>query len=171
MFTKERETMKRQGGFTLIELVVVIVILGILAVTAAPRFLNLQDDARKASLQGLKGAIDGAAGITYGKAAVEGKEAIEADAAATPAVEPEVEGIKINFGYPTVDGLNTAVAGLTEDWTAFDIGSVSGTKYFKFKGKDSSAWTDTDGCFVKYTEATGKTAATAAKTKVVDTKC
>ena len=36
--------MKRQGGFTLIELVVVIVILGILAVTAAPRFLNLQDD-------------------------------------------------------------------------------------------------------------------------------
>ena len=40
--------MKRQGGFTLIELVVVIVILGILAVTAAPRFLNLQDDARNA---------------------------------------------------------------------------------------------------------------------------
>ncbi|MBY8273482.1 type II secretion system GspH family protein [Vibrio fluvialis] len=61
--------MKRQGGFTLIELVVVIVILGILAVTAAPRFLNLQDDARKAALQGLKGAMDGAAGIVYGKAA------------------------------------------------------------------------------------------------------
>ncbi|WP_162809858.1 type II secretion system protein, partial [Vibrio cholerae] len=64
--------MKRQGGFTLIELVVVIVILGILAVTAAPRFLNLQGDAREASLQGLKGAIDGAAGIVYGKAAVSG---------------------------------------------------------------------------------------------------
>lgn len=49
--------MKRQGGFTLIELVVVIVILGILAVTAAPRFLNLQDDARESALQGLKGAM------------------------------------------------------------------------------------------------------------------
>ncbi len=59
--------MKRQGGFTLIELVVVIVILGILAVTAAPRFLNLQDDAREASLQGLKGAIDGAAGLSMVK--------------------------------------------------------------------------------------------------------
>lgn len=165
--------MKRQGGFTLIELVVVIVILGILAVTAAPRFLNLQDDARKASLQGLKGAIDGAAGITYGKAAVEGKETIKADSSASPAVEPEVEGIKINYGYPTVDGLNTAVAGLTEDWTAFDIGSTptAGTKYFKFKGKDSAGWTDTKGCFVKYVEATDKTAATAAKTTIVDTDC
>lgn len=52
--------MKRQGGFTLIELVVVIVILGILAVTAAPRFLNLQDDARNSTLDGLAGAIQGA---------------------------------------------------------------------------------------------------------------
>ncbi len=66
--------MKRQGGFTLIELVVVIVILGILAVTAAPRFLNLQSDARESSLQGLKGAIDGASGIIYGKAAIDGIE-------------------------------------------------------------------------------------------------
>jgi MSHA pilin protein MshA len=55
--------MKRQGGFTLIELVVVIVILGILAVTAAPRFLNLQNDAREAAIQGLKGAMDGGAAI------------------------------------------------------------------------------------------------------------
>lgn len=39
--------MKKQAGFTLIELVIVIIILGILAVTAAPKFLNLQDDARK----------------------------------------------------------------------------------------------------------------------------
>ena len=39
--------MKRNAGFTLIELVIVIVILGILAVTAAPKFLNLQGDARE----------------------------------------------------------------------------------------------------------------------------
>ncbi|WP_219592386.1 prepilin-type N-terminal cleavage/methylation domain-containing protein, partial [Aeromonas salmonicida] len=37
--------MKKQAGFTLIELVIVIIILGILAVTAAPKFLNLQGDA------------------------------------------------------------------------------------------------------------------------------
>ena len=46
--------MKRQQGFTLIELVVVIIILGILAVTAAPKFINLQSDARASAIQGLK---------------------------------------------------------------------------------------------------------------------
>ncbi|MGL4893853.1 MAG: type II secretion system protein, partial [Shewanella sp.] len=45
--------MKKQQGFTLIELVVVIIILGILAVTAAPKFINLQGDARVSALNGL----------------------------------------------------------------------------------------------------------------------
>ncbi|WP_417507966.1 type II secretion system protein [Marinomonas gallaica] len=168
--------MKRQGGFTLIELVVVIVILGILAVTAAPRFLNLQDDARKASIQGLKGAIDGGVGITYGKAAVEGKEAIKADASASPAVEPDVEGIKINYGYPTVAGLNTAVAGLTDDWQAFDLGgtTVDGTKYYTFKNVDATkiaTWDASTGCYVKYQEATDKTADKAAQTTILANDC
>ncbi|TOK93634.1 MSHA biogenesis protein MshA, partial [Vibrio parahaemolyticus] len=66
--------MKKQTGFTLIELVVVIVILGILAVTAAPRFLNLQNDAREARLEGMKGAIASALGIGYGKMAIVGLE-------------------------------------------------------------------------------------------------
>ncbi|MFW1058130.1 type II secretion system protein [Vibrio parahaemolyticus] len=105
--------MKRQGGFTLIELVVVIVILGILAVTAAPRFLNLQDDARKAVNQGLKGAIDGAAGIVYGKAAIEGKETKTAN-------DTKVEDVTVYLGYPTADadGIGKAVQGLNDskDW-------------------------------------------------------
>ncbi len=94
--------MKRQGGFTLIELVVVIVILGILAVTAAPRFLNLQDDAREATLEGLRGAIAGAMGISYGRAAVNGIEGtaytawVDADTPGTV-----VDGIAHDFGYPT----------------------------------------------------------------------
>ncbi|ACJ27327.1 MSHA pilin protein MshA [Shewanella piezotolerans WP3] len=51
--------MNKQNGFTLIELVVVIIILGILAVTAAPKFINLQGDARVSTLQGMKAAIQG----------------------------------------------------------------------------------------------------------------
>ena len=45
----------QQRGFTLIELVIVIVILGILAVTAAPRFVDFQTDARIATLEGVEG--------------------------------------------------------------------------------------------------------------------
>ncbi|MDO6775464.1 type II secretion system protein [Shewanella sp. 3_MG-2023] len=65
---------RKQQGFTLIELVVVIIILGILAVTAAPKFINLQSDARQASLQGVKGAIQGANGLVFARAAIDGHE-------------------------------------------------------------------------------------------------
>lgn len=65
---------QKQNGFTLIEMVVVIVLLGILAVTAAPRFLNLQTDSRIATLKGAKGATEAADGIVYGKEVIEGIE-------------------------------------------------------------------------------------------------
>lgn len=64
----------KKNGFTLIELVVVIVILGILAVTAAPRFLNLQVDARNSALEGLKGAVESGLEIGFGKLAMAGLE-------------------------------------------------------------------------------------------------
>lgn len=66
--------MNNNKGFTLIEMVVVIVILGILAVNAAPRFLNIQEDARVSVLEGAKGAIAAANEIVYGKSAIEGEE-------------------------------------------------------------------------------------------------
>ncbi|ABI73571.1 type II secretion system protein [Shewanella frigidimarina] len=66
--------MQKQQGFTLIELVVVIIILGILAVTAAPKFINLQGDARASALSGMKAAIQGANTLVYSKAALAGKE-------------------------------------------------------------------------------------------------
>lgn len=66
--------MKNQKGFTLIELVVVIIILGILAVVAMPKFINLQGDARVSTLYGAKAAIQGANTLVYSKAAIHGQE-------------------------------------------------------------------------------------------------
>lgn len=66
--------MKKQAGFTLIELVIVIIILGILAVTAAPKFLNLQEDAKKSAAQGVQAAVSSSAQLVYSKSALVGVE-------------------------------------------------------------------------------------------------
>ncbi|MGR2835184.1 type II secretion system protein [Vibrio vulnificus] len=141
--------MKRQGGFTLIELVVVIVILGILAVTAAPRFLNLQDDARESALQGLAGAMQGAASIVYGKSAIEGEEA-----AVSGAVTVGNATINTAFGYPTAaaDGIGNSLdidgfAALTNTTQATDSIDYGFENY-------------TTNC-VRYTQATSQAQATA----------
>ncbi|MDF0535232.1 prepilin-type N-terminal cleavage/methylation domain-containing protein [Shewanella sp. A32] len=64
--------MRKQQGFTLIELVVVIIILGILAVVAAPKFINLQSDARASTVKGLEAAIKGADSMVYSKSLIAG---------------------------------------------------------------------------------------------------
>src|SRR5690554_6621947 len=83
----------QQKGFTLIELIIVIVVLGILAVTAAPQFFNFSSDAKQSAITGLKGAIQGASQVTYARAAIDDKLSST----------DTVGGISTEYGYPTAD--------------------------------------------------------------------
>ncbi|GAM64199.1 MSHA pilin protein mshA [Vibrio ishigakensis] len=62
----------KRSGFTLIELIVVLVILGVLAIVAAPKFLNLQQDARITTLEGFKTAMQGVITQVQSKSYIEG---------------------------------------------------------------------------------------------------
>src|SRR5690554_6079974 len=86
---------RKEKGFTLIELVMVIVILGILAAFALPRFADFGGDARAASVQGLGGAIKSASSIARARFLANGDS--------TAPVVLEGQTIAFVDGYPTAN--------------------------------------------------------------------
>lgn len=133
---------KQQSGFTLIELIMVIVILGILSAFALPRFADLSGEAETAAVQGALGAVKSAAAIAHSAALAQNQTA------ATGSVSLEGTPIGLANGYPEADDICVA-AGAGDDFTCAVTGtSASGTAVTTV----SPGGVDGEPCF-EYTEA------------------
>ncbi|WP_193559171.1 pilus assembly FimT family protein [Shewanella donghaensis] len=149
--------MQKQQGFTLIELVVVIIILGILAVTAAPKFINLQGDAYKSTLDGLKASLQGANTLVYSKAAIAGEE--KNDDATIQIGSAVSDTVNTQFGYlqsdedSLVDALEIDTA---NDWTVVegaDPQADAAILYQTSSPYDDGTSNDAKDCHLEYIPA------------------
>ena len=147
-------TTNKQQGFTLIELVVVIVILGILAVTAAPKFIDLQDDARTATLQAVKASMQSASTLVHSKSLIAGNEL-----AATGTVSVNGSLLDLVYGYPKAEsGTNNYMVDLLDlDTDAFDTTTIANTTivYSKAIYPTTAPTAITDQCIAYYVQASG----------------
>lgn len=135
------QSANKQQGFTLIELVVVIVILGILAVTAAPKFIDLTSDAKASVIEAVKGSINSAADMAHAKALVAGKIKVSTDPGQSISVGTST--INLNYGWPT----NASMADLLElDDDITEVSTAVGT----FEHADA---TDGSECRAVYNNA------------------
>jgi len=142
---------KVQRGFTLIELIVVIVILGILAATALPRFINIQSDARIAAVQGMAGALRSAQSVVQAKwfvAGSSGDSTVDMADGSTVTVNTGAAG-----GFPTAaaDNLGITAALRCESATAcqgFTVSQAAGVATFTPAGGSAT-------CQVTYTASNG----------------
>ncbi len=132
-------TRSRQRGFTLIELIVVIVILGILAAFAVPRYMGLENQARVSAVNAMAGSLRSAATMAHGVLLANG-------GSTSGAATITVNGTIINMmnGYPVATG-NGSIQNLLQDTTGFTLSSpAGGVEQFAPNGARNA------GCYVRY---------------------
>ena len=140
--------MNGQAGFTLIELIVVIVILGILAVTAAPKFMNLTSDANASVVKGLSGSIKSAYQMVYAKSRLHTSDRIvcaSEDCQTETSLDVSKDGViaVTSKGYPVSS--TTKLTGTTSDITPTMKNTIAGAVDLGISWEDYDNLDKTDG--------------------------
>ena len=130
-----------RDGFSLIELVVVITILGILAAFAVPRFASLEGQARLASTQALAGSVRSGAALAHALWLAQGDPA-------SANVTMEGQPITMAYGYPDA----VTIEGTLVEYTGFKLTTAGGSAVFTKQAQSGDVIAN---CFVTYTPAAG----------------
>lgn len=129
----------RHRGFTLIELVVVIALLGVLAAFAIPRFANLEASAREAVLQGVAGSTRSASTLAHAQSLVQGIDPNDP-------IQMEGQAISMVGGYPDAQGM--ALAAQLELGDSFQIQYFGDVAFIIFKD-NVATWSSCGFAYVR----------------------